>query len=387
MQVFVPSRSRGLVAAAVVSSMLFVQATPARAFLSALDPAGWAVVAQMAAVLSQAIAIKRQVENVRNQARASFFGKLAPLNGKLRRVQETMTTVRTKTALQTVLPSTSTVLLAESMEPFNRPPVTCTGAASDPFDCMPPDSTLSTAVLDAATNRASTAFVTAPFAAGGYAAFTGGSERYQAATRALGLELAADTERLFDVSEAAEARRAAVRAQIETNMGVIEDWRGCQPAPHTGATIVPANDDRIPCATNDGLGRQDPSGGTDGLQEQLVLNLQALDQYQDGDISQAQLDSLQTQALVQLARIEAARTEATARRLEQEQEQQMLAESARRQATAYIEQHVRCRADNGPLSYWQPTAGGSPAGGSCITVADRTAAGVANIIASALALQ
>lgn len=382
----VSSPSRAVVVAAVAFSMLFVQATPARAFLSALDPAGWAVVAQMAAVLSQAIAIKRQVENVRNQARASFFGKLAPLNGKLRRVQATMTNVRTKTSLSTVLPSTSTVLLQDTMEPFNRPPVECTGDPSDPFDCMPAQETIEPSVLTAAATRASTSYVSPAFVSGGYVPFTAGAARFQQATQALGREFRADMDRLGFAADKAAERRMQLRAQIEANMGVIEDWRGCQPAPHTGAVIDPADDDRLPCATNDGLGRQDPSGGTDGLQEQLVLNLQALDQYQDGDVSQAQIDSFQTQALVTLARIEAARAEAAARRLEQEQEQRIIAESARRQAAAYIERNVECRAVNGPLSYWQPTTAGSPEGGVCHTVEDRTAVGVANIIASELSL-
>ena len=119
-----------------------------------------------------------------------------------------------------------------------------------------------------------------------------------------------------------------------------------------------------------------------------MLNLQALDEYQDGDVSQAQIDSFQTQALVTLARIEAApgrgwppAASSRSRR------QRIIAESARRQAAAYIERNVECRAVNGPLSYWQqPTTAGSPEGGVCHTVEDRTAVGVANLIASELSL-
>ena len=126
-------------------------------------------------------------------------------------------------------------------------------------------------------------------------------------------------------AERAENKRAVARAIVEEQMGIVEDWRGCQAAP-AGAWNPPAPtvDDRLPCMTNDGLGRNDPGGGTQGVaRSDLVAKLDALERYQDGDVSKVQLDTLQTQLIVMLGRLEAARVERDAMELAEEQELRM----------------------------------------------------------------
>ncbi len=194
----------------------------------------------------------------------------------------------------------------------------------------------------------------------------------------------------------AERRRLGRRAAVEAAMGVVEDWRGCQQAPSTGATLPPVSvDDRLPCATNGGLGRDEPGrgrpSGTAGLQQQLAANLEALERFQDGDASKAQIDNLQTQLLLTLGRIEAARGEMEARLLDEANEDAQLAEAARRRRLALLKHELDCRTANPEVfmyARWIPTdPAGDPSVGNCHAPTDRSGAALAALAASDLELR
>ena len=390
----------------LVLALLGIRAAPANAFLSALDPAGWAVVAQMAAVLSQAIAIKRQVENVRNQARAEMFGKLAPLAGKLSKVREYIGKARDVASLPTYTPDPATTLLIageleSGIPPFNDPPVPCSADPDNPR-CMPDDARIEAAVLDTVTSTVLASYSN-PNVPGLAAPSAAAVTRYQTYLEAMGEAIEhemANAERSIVFSEQRRLRRRAI---IESAMGTSEDWRGCQPAPESeGATGIPAfidaGDDRLPCTTNNGLGRNEVAdgGGTTGLQEQLSKNLQALEEYQEGDASKTQTDTLQTQLLITLARIESQRAELEAQILAEEDETAQLSEGARRRRMDLIGKRQECRnqarTEEGDAaylrSYYVPPDASSPdvSGGMCHFVEERSDAAVAAMASSAVEL-
>ena len=380
---------RVLVAAALAAVMVVGRAAPAGAFLSSLDPAGWAVVAQMAAIISQAVAIKRQVENVRNQARAEFFGKLAPLTGKLSVVSGWLRNARSKAGVSIYNPQSYAVLLPTTTLPeFNRPMDACVPGAPVVVPCMPP---LTSTALPASTigplaaqvrgsvvSSASQSPVVRAYSAND-AAIRRTVDRLEArAMENVGRQRAA--------AERRENRRAVARAVVEEQMGIVEDWRGCQEAP-AGAWNPPAPtvDDRLPCMTNDGLGRNDPGGGTQGAMSDLVAKIDALETYQDGDASKVQLDTMQTHLIVMLGRLEAARVEREAMELEEEQEMRMAAEAARRRAIELLRQDHDCKAQHGVSSYFiENTPRTVPPTGTCRRVRDVTAAAIAAASTSCL---
>ena len=381
---------RVAVALVLAGVMVVGKATPAGAFLSALDPAGWAVVAQMAAIISQAIAIKRQVENVRNQARAEFFGKLAPLTGKLTVVSGWLRNARSQAGVSVYNPASYAVLLPTgSLPEFNRPMEECVSgvpAGADP--CMPP---ITAAALPASVVTG--LGVQTRQAVQSSAGVSPITRAYSASDQVL-VEAVSNLERrvaeLIRRQEAAarreQAKRAVSRALIEEQMAIVEDWRGCQEAP-PGAWVPPppSVDDRLPCMTNDGLGRNDSGGGTQGAQSDLVAKLDALEDYQDGDVSKVQLDTMQTQLMVTLGRLQAARIEREASALEEEQEARMAAEAARRRNVERAGADYNCKVQFGVHSYFIETFPSvTPPRGRCLQVRDVSAAVMAAAASSCL---
>ncbi len=378
------------VALALAGVMVVGKATPAGAFLSALDPAGWAVVAQMAAIVSQAIAIKRQVENVRNQARAEFFGKLAPLTGKLRPVANTIRNARSKAGVSVYNPASYAVLLpADSLPEFNRPMDECVpGAVAGADPCMPPitAAALPTSVVAGVGRQARRAMRSGNSASAVARAYSGSDAALVAAVNNVQRGVRASIVRQEAAARRDEAKRAVSRALIEEQMAIVEDWRGCQEAP-VGAWSPPAPsvDDRLPCMTNDGLGRNDTGGGTQGAQSDLVAKLDALEAYQDGDVSKVQLDTMQTQMTVMLGRLQAARIEREAVALEEEQEARMVAEAARRRNAQLAERDLNCKAQFGVYSYFiERKPAQTPPRGRCLRVRDVSAAAMAGAASSCL---
>ena len=374
---------RRVVVAAVLAALMVVgRAVPAGAFLSSLDPAGWAVVAQMAAIISQAIAIKRQVENVRNQARAEFFGKLAPLSGKLTVVSRWMRNARSQAGVSVYNPASYAALLpTTTLPPFNRPMEPCAGGVVGPDPCMPPigaarlPATLVTDMASSVRGAVLSSAATSPLVRS-YSAADGrmsdAISHLEQRTEALGVRQVA-------LAEREQRRRQVARALIEEQMAIVEDWRGCQEAP-PGAWSPPAAsvDDRLPCMTTDGLGRGDSGGGTQGAQSDLAAKLDALRDYQDGDVSKVQLDTMQTQLLVTLGRLQAARVEREAAAQEEAQEAAAAEEALRRRDVELLGEDFSCKQQFGVQSYFienmPPTI---PPSGRCLQVRDVSAAAVA----------
>ena len=380
---------RGVVAGVVVLVLVLGRAAPAGAFLSALDPAGWAVVAQMAAIISQAIAIKRQVENVRNQARAEFFGKLAPLTGKLTVVAGWLRNARSRAAVSVYNPASHTAFLPpDSLPAFNRPMEECAGGAAGPEPCMPP---ISAAALPASLVGNLSAGAQRAVASGsGQSPVTRAYGASDAQLRAAVANLQRRAEDLI-VRQDAGARRAGRRvalnrALVDEQMAIVEDWRGCQEAqPGAWAPPPPAVDDRMPCMTHGGLGRGDPGGGTQGAQADLAAKLDALERYQDGDVSKVQLDTMQTQLIVMLGRLQAARAGREAAALEAEQEARMAAEAARRRNVERRRQDFECKVRFGVHSYFIESYPATvPPTGACLQVRDVSAAAMAAAASSCL---
>ena len=381
---------RVVVALALAAVMVVGKASPAGAFLSALDPAGWAVVAQMAAIISQAIAIKRQVENVRNQARAEFFGKLAPLTGKLTVVSGWLRNARSKAGVSVYNPASYAVLLpTDSLPEFNRPMEECVSgvpAGADP--CMPPitAAALPASVVTGLGVQARQAVQSSAGVSPITRAYSASDSVLVAAVSNLERRVAELIQRQEAAARREQAKRAVSRALIEEQMAIVEDWRGCQEAP-SGAWSPPAPsvDDRLPCMTNDGFGRNDSGGGTEGAQSDLVAKLDALEAYQDGDVSKVQLDTMQTQLTVTLGRLQAARIEREAVALEEEQEARMAAEAARRRNVERAGADYNCKAQFGVHSYFIETfPSATPPRGRCLQVRDVSAAAMAAAASSCL---
>ena len=370
-------RVRFVLVPVLLVGLLVVPVVPARAFLSSLDPAGWAVVAQMAAVVSQGIAIKRQVENVRNQARAHFFGKIAPLTGKLGRVRDLMRGNR----------YTGTVVLVpqwgiDRLDPLDVPifnqtfPPCSIAVPGEP--CLADEATVDPALLTAASQPLLDGLATTrPRSLLAVYSASLPVQRESAAR----LQALID-QRLLEQQAAVDfttERRNERRAILDSAMQAVEDWRGCQPAPYAptiGDALDTAVDDRFPCVTNEGLGRGDGTGGdegTRGIAEDLVSKITALEALQEGDASQVQIDTIQTQVLVQLARLSAARTAVDARTIEQRERARLEREAARRRRIALYERHLDCVEANGPYSTFVPDPaqpGSIPPVGECLVVDD-----------------
>ena len=382
---------RRVVVAVVLAAVMVVgRAAPAGAFLSSLDPAGWAVVAQMAAIISQAIAIKRQVENVRNQARAEFFGKLAPLTGKLTVVSRWLRNARSQAGVSVYNPASYAVLLpADSLPEFNRPMDECVpGAVAGADPCMPPitAAALPASVVTGLGVQARRAVRSSGGVSPITRAYSASDSVLVAAVSNLERRLAELIQRQEAAARREQAKRAVSRALIEEQMAIVEDWRGCQEAPPGAwAPPAPSVDDRLPCMTNDGLGRNDSGGGTQGAQSDLVAKLDALEAYQDGDVSKVQLDTMQTQLIVTLGRLQAARIEREASALEEEQEARMAAEAARRRNVERAAADYNCKAQFGVHSYFIETfPSATPPQGRCLQVRDVSAAVMAAAASSCL---
>lgn len=365
---------------ALVAALVVGRVQPAGAFLSALDPAGWAVVAQMAAVISQAVAIKRQVENVRNQSRAEYFGKLAPLTGKLSVVSGWLRNARNRAGVSIYNPASSAGLLPATLPEFNRPMDECVGGTPSLAPCMPPITSAALPVATigtlAANARASVVSSSSPNPIiSSYTANDASLRQTVDRLEARGRDNIARTEA---AAVRAENDRAVRRALIEEQMAIVEEWRGCQEAPPGAWNPPPATtDDRLPCMTNDGLGRQDQGGGTQGAQEDLVAKLDALERYQDGDASKVQLDTMQTQLIVMLGRVQAARLEREAHEMEREEEERMVAEAERRRSLQVLAEDLRCQDQFGPQSHFiEDGQQSTPPTGTCRRVVDVSAAAI-----------
>ena len=123
----------------------------------------------------------------------------------------------------------------------------------------------------------------------------------------------------------------------------------------------------------------------DAYVPKFEAKIDALERYQDGDVSKVQLDTLQTQLIVTLGRLQAASIEREAAALEQSQEAAMLAEAARRRGVDLQAAEFRCRAAFGVQSRFLETMPPQvPPAGRCLQVQDVSAAVIAAASASCM---
>ena len=361
---------RGVIAVTVVA-FLFIQQVPARTFLG-LDPAGWAVVTQMAALVSQMIAVKRQVENQRDQARAHIYGKIAPIEGKLSIAHNFLSTHLDPVNAPWFDPGGQAAI---PEEPFNQPLPDCVPGSPLP-SCMPD---INDAVLpDNVRNGARSATQTV------LAATFGGSvpaHVNQSVDRLFtAVEYYADRSR--EQRQAREDREAKQRAVTAMSMGILEEWRGCNRStvadPYSIATVQ-----RPPCFSAGGEGRGDTLSdgevGTEGMLEGLYEMLDFVENNQEGDASLTQLATIETQVALMRGRLQAANLELDLLEVEENQRVQLASEAAARRADELDAMRLECV---------QANAGGSvhnylvynpedPAASECVQVDDITAAQIA----------
>ena len=332
-----PGVRRAVVALSIVGALAVHQALP-RAFVG-MDPAGWAVVAQMAALVSEMISIKRQVENQRDQARAHIYGKIAPLAGKVsvgHQVLSNYLDVNEAPWFDGTNP-----IVPE--EPFNTPPPLCTGN-NPPADCLPdPDDLVLDAGAQADARQTTNTILSAAFGGAVPTHVSGSVGRLFDAVEYL-------TERTRDDRDAADARAAERRATVAMAMGIVEEWRGCNRSteanPYTLGTVQ-----RPPCFTAGGEGRgqtlSDGEVGTEGVLEGLYEALDFVQANQEGDASLTQLATIETQVNLMRARIQAANLELDLFEAEQEQRNQFAREAAVRRNDEFLALQIECLQGNG----------------------------------------
>ena len=101
-------RFRRRAAVLCVFALCAVGAVPAAAQFGFLNPAAWATVIKMKAVVGQMVSVKRQVENVRNMARSAALGAFAPMVEGLKPVTDAVN--RTRDAIRTPMHLTQEAL-------------------------------------------------------------------------------------------------------------------------------------------------------------------------------------------------------------------------------------------------------------------------------------
>ena len=297
--------SRGVAGCLVVLLVVFT-ATPARAFLSALDPMSWAVVAQMIILIRNMVSVKRQVENYRNQAATYLHGKLAPLNDGLAPLRDAME--RTDVEVRGYLDMVDQSLLPTSE--WNLPVEDCTAgsfAGGTPgFSGIRPP-----CVPDGADFQQ-------PSNLGGLALTPDQLNRMfpstSSASPALRLDFQAREDEFADLFEENRRRVVESQAQVETAMAFVEEWRGCMDYDGSSVTL-----DRRPCYTNPRDGDR-----TDGQYQELMTIFEGVDLEQGGDATLPQLEAIRTQATIAGTRIQAQLAEMRVREAEERNRQRVL---------------------------------------------------------------
>ena len=357
-----PWMRRGVIAA-TICSVLLVQQPLARAFLG-LDPAGWAVVTQMAALVSEMIAIKRQVENQRDQARAHIYGKIAPIIGKLSIGHGFLNKALDPANSPWLLPGGPVI----PELPFNEAPPSCTAEPANPR-CMPDedDVVLPQTVRDNARQLTQTVLSES----------YGGSVPVHVGEGVNRLFDSVDyyAERTRDDRASAELQDAQRRATLAMAMGVLEEWRGCnrstEAMPYSVGTVQ-----RPPCFTAVGEGRgetlSDGQVGTEGMLEGLYVMLDFVQNNQEGDASLTQLATIEAHVRLMRGRMQAVTLEMDLADAEQEQQAQLRSEMAQRQRDAVFALSVECSQGNGGGSVYNYLAYNpeDPPASTCVQVLD-----------------
>ena len=386
---------RRFVAVAVVAVLAVTSARPAYAVFDWANPAAWAVVVQMGIVISKMVGIKRQVENVRNIAKSHALGAFAPLVDGLKPLTEKMREAREHVrtaqnlagrAMRPSFPVLHTSLTPIPTVPFNGPLIPCTAATagfvSPPPFVGPPDP-------NAPPTPASSAMVenSVPIPAA-QLCMPAADDVFEADDRLLEYEnvivdavpeyMPADftprvraaavfrREQMEHVLEqrkaeaiAFEDRMAKAQAAVETMVLVTEEVFGCVETPDT-PPLTPDLTQELPfCLGNGGKGLGDRADGTgtQGIVEDLQAKLDTIQRQPNGDASLEQLAAIQTQTQIGLARLEAARANARAFAIEEENIQHINIEARQRRSHELFRLSMACQVSHGPYSQFVPKLG------------------------------
>ena len=347
-----------VVAFAMVGVLSVVLVTPARAQFDWANPAAWAVVVEMAKVISTMVSIKRQVENVRNLARSEALGAFAPLVDGLRPVGESMARV------QAVVSDAANLRLRPGFDiqvadleplesiPFNQVIVPC--ASGEPTLttglCMPVAEEIFVngpsgvaAMHESVMTAAKPDYIPMSFDyEGALAIHRGNRETRMEAT--------------LQAAQQQEVFTAELQSHVENMMGLVEEFYGCVEMP---ATNPPPNPPKPYCVTNDGDGMGDDLdgglSGTAGLADDLTAKLEVIQRQPDGNASQTQLQVIQTRAAMYRARAVAMASQVRAYEIEQESQARLLAEARQRRGYEIFNATVRCQSElNTPYARFIP---------------------------------
>ena len=310
----------------VLVAVLFTAAVVPAAKGSFYDPAAWAVVAQMSALVGQMIAVKETVTQQRDQMRLQFMGKLSPLTSKLNVVNCFLSGITRGNPAAAIpgcvgseLPGApgdyhDATLNGDDIR-FNDSEEICgpgvTGAICHDEAVPLIDLNTGAAQLQSSLDLV---YGNADWYPDGVPDHIVARHARQQAALADTAEVMVDREDRFD--DRIRYRRAAV----DGAMSVVEEWRGCQPL--LPGALIDAADPRLPCVTNDGAGR-DTALGTTGMVDELGVMLRFVFEEQEGDASLEQLSTMDTQIRMMQARIQAAGLELDAVLTEQGQEDEL----------------------------------------------------------------
>ena len=285
------------------------------------SPAAAALAAQMFALAGQMASLKANVSQQRDQMRLQFMGKLAPLTSKLSVVNCFLSSVVRANPASAIPGCTGSsgdyhdVTLTGEDVRFNDTEEVClpgVTAAICHDEAVPlADLTEGAGQLQASLNSVY----------GNATWYPAGAPAHVVARHARQQAALADTALVMEIQEQRFDDRVRYRrAAIDGVMSIVEEWRGCQPLPD--GAVIDAGDPRLPCLTNEGIGR-DSGNGTTGMLEELGVMLRFVREEQEGDASLEQLSTMDTQIGIMQARIMAARVEMDAVLTEQRQEDEL----------------------------------------------------------------
>lgn len=328
---------RRLLSATLVVVLVVGVASPARAFLSVLDPMSWAVVGQMVVLISQMATVKRQIQNYRNQASTYLHGKLAPLNEGLRPLR--MSFERSDTAVTDVIRRFQPDGVLMTDVEFNQPITDCGTPGFNPVGGRP---TLSPCLPTAAVLN------TPNTPTGGGLALTGQQLDMMFPSHSPSAGQRRQERINRDREEAAlygEERRRLIsqQADIEVAMTLVEEWRGCRQV--AAGAVLPAavpGEPSLPCYTAPADGTR-----TTGQLQTLQAALDGIDQQQGGDATLPQLEAIRTQAAVATARMDAQLAEMGVRIAEESNRRSVVSLQRRAARRAQDLANYRCQLDNG----------------------------------------
>ena len=312
-----------LVSVGLVIVLVAGSAVPGARGQQFYSPAAAALAAQMFALAGQMASLKSNVSQQRDQMRLQFMGKLAPLTAKLSVVNCFLSSVVRANPASAIPGCTGSGVLGDYHDVtltgedvrFNDTEEVCgpgvTGVICHDEAVPLADLTEGAGQLQDSLNSVYGNATWYP--AGPPAHVVRRHARQQAAL--------ADTALVMEIQEQRfDDRIRYRRAAIDGVMSIVEEWRGCQPLPD--GAVIDGGDPRLPCVTNEGIGR-DSGNGTTGMLEELGVMLRFVREEQEGDASLEQLSTMDTQIGIMQARIMAARVEMDAVLTEQRQEDEL----------------------------------------------------------------